>query len=105
MHSVRRKLGAQLAHEHPVDADYVVPVPDSGFSAAMGYSQESGIPLELGIIRNHYVGRTFIQPMQDTRDLGVRVKFNLLRDVLKGKRIICSGFSTLILMFPGRPIP
>jgi len=88
VHSVRRKLGSQLAHEHPVDADYVVPVPDSGFSAAMGYSQESGIPLELGIIRNHYVGRTFIQPMQDTRDLGVRVKFNLLRDVLKGKRII-----------------
>ncbi|MCX5695700.1 MAG: amidophosphoribosyltransferase [Candidatus Omnitrophica bacterium] len=88
VHSVRRKLGSQLAQEHPVDADFVVPVPDSGFSAAMGYSQESGIPLELGIIRNHYVGRTFIQPMQDTRDLGVRVKFNLLRDVLKGKRII-----------------
>ncbi|MDO8661904.1 MAG: amidophosphoribosyltransferase [Candidatus Omnitrophota bacterium] len=88
VHLVRRKLGAQLAHEHPADADFVVPVPDSGFSAAMGYSQESGIPLELGIIRNHYVGRTFIQPMQDSRDLGVRVKFNLLRDVLKGKRII-----------------
>jgi len=88
VHSVRRKLGSQLAQEHPVDADFVVPVPDSGFSAAMGYSHESGIPLELGIIRNHYVGRTFIQPMQDTRDLGVRVKFNLLRDVLKGKRII-----------------
>jgi len=88
VHSVRRKLGAQLAHEHPVDADFVVPVPDSGFSAALGYSQESGIPLELGIIRNHYVGRTFIQPAQDTRDLGVRVKFNLLKDILKGKRII-----------------
>ena len=88
VHSVRRKLGAQLAHEHPVDADFVVPVPDSGFSAAMGYSQESGIPLEMGIIRNHYVGRTFIQPAQDSRDLGVRVKFNLLRDVLRGKRII-----------------
>ena len=88
VHLVRRKLGAQLAHEHPVDADFVIPVPDSGFSAAMGYSQESGIPLELGIIRNHYVGRTFIQPAQDTRDLGVRVKFNILKDVLKGKRII-----------------
>ncbi|PIP19942.1 MAG: amidophosphoribosyltransferase [Candidatus Omnitrophica bacterium CG08_land_8_20_14_0_20_41_16] len=88
VHLVRRKLGAQLAREHPVDADFVVPVPDSGFSAAMGYSQESGIPLELGIIRNHYVGRTFIQPEQDLRNLGVRVKFNLLKDVLRDKRII-----------------
>ncbi len=88
VHMVRSKLGAQLAREHPVKADFVVPVPDSGFSAALGYSKESKIPLELGIIRNHYVGRTFIQPAQDTRDLGVRVKFNLLRDVLKGKRVI-----------------
>ena len=88
VHSVRRKLGEQLAKEHAVDADYVVPVPDSGFSAALGYSKESGIPLEMGIIRNHYVGRTFIQPAQDIRDLGVRVKFNLLKDILKGKRII-----------------
>ncbi|MDD5729751.1 MAG: amidophosphoribosyltransferase [Candidatus Omnitrophica bacterium] len=88
VHLVRRKLGEQLAREHPADADFVVPVPDSGFSAAMGYSGESGIPLEMGIIRNHYVGRTFIQPAQNTRDLGVRVKFNLLRDVLKGKRIV-----------------
>ena len=88
VHLVRRKLGEQLAREHPVDADFVVPVPDSGFSAALGYSKESGIPLEMGIIRNHYVGRTFIQPAQDARDLGVRVKFNLLRDVLKGKRIV-----------------
>lgn len=88
VHSVRRKLGEQLAKEHPVNADFVVPVPDSGFSAALGYSTESGIPLEMGIIRNHYVGRTFIEPAQDSRDLGVRVKFNLLKDVLKGKRII-----------------
>ena len=88
VHTVRRKLGAQLAREFPVRADFVVPVPDSGFSAALGYAQESGIPLEMGIIRNHYVGRTFIQPAQDTRDLGVRVKFNLLKDVLRGKRII-----------------
>ncbi len=88
VHSVRRKLGEELAREHPVEADFVVPVPDSGFSAALGYSQESGIPLEMGIIRNHYVGRTFIQPAQDARDLGVRVKFNLLKDVLRGKRII-----------------
>jgi len=88
VHLVRRKLGEQLAREHPVEADFVVPVPDSGFSAALGYSKESGIPLEMGIIRNHYVGRTFIQPVQDSRDLGVRVKFNLLKDVLKGKRIV-----------------
>ncbi len=88
VHLVRRKLGAQLAREYAVNADFVVPVPDSGFSAALGYSQESGIPLEMGIIRNHYVGRTFIEPAQDIRDLGVRVKFNLLRDVLKGKSIV-----------------
>lgn len=88
VHTVRRKLGEQLAKEHAVEADFVVPVPDSGFSAALGYSTASGIPLEMGIIRNHYVGRTFINPAQDSRDLGVRVKFNLLKDVLKGKRII-----------------
>jgi amidophosphoribosyltransferase len=88
VHTVRRKLGAKLAKEHPVEADFVVPVPDSGFSAALGYSQESGIVLEMGIIRNHYVGRTFIQPAQDSRDMGVRVKFNILKDILKGKRII-----------------
>ena len=88
VHIVRRKLGMQLAKEHPVQADFVVPVPDSGFSAALGYSQGSGIPLEMGIIRNHYVGRTFIQPAQDARDMGVRVKFNTLRSILKGKRII-----------------
>jgi len=88
VHTVRRKLGAQLAKEHPVDADFVVPVPDSGVSAALGYAQASGIPLEMGIIRNHYVGRTFIQPAQDSRDLGARVKFNILKDILKGKRII-----------------
>ena len=88
VHLVRRALGEQLAKEHPVDADFVVPVPDSGFSSALGYSQESGITLEMGIIRNHYVGRTFIQPMQNYRDLGVRVKFNILREVLKGKRVV-----------------
>jgi amidophosphoribosyltransferase len=88
VHTVRRKLGEELAKEHPAKADFVVPVPDSGFSAALGYSQQSAIPLEMGIIRNHYVGRTFIQPAQDSRDLGVRVKFNLLRDILRGKRIV-----------------
>lgn len=88
VHTVRSKLGAQLAKEYPVRADFVVPVPDSGYSAALGYSKKSGIPLEMGIIRNHYVGRTFIQPAQDSRDLSVRVKFNLLKGVLKGKRIV-----------------
>lgn len=88
VHVVRQKLGEQLAKEHPVKADFVVPVPDSGFSAAMGYSKSSGIPLEMGIIRNHYVGRTFIQPAQDSRELSVKVKFNLLKDVLRGKSII-----------------
>ncbi|HOU35722.1 MAG TPA: amidophosphoribosyltransferase [Candidatus Omnitrophota bacterium] len=88
VHTVRTSLGEQLAREYPVDADYVVPVPDSGYSAALGYAKQSGIPLEMGIIRNHYVGRTFIQPSQDSRDIGVRVKFNFMKDVLKGKRIV-----------------
>lgn len=88
VHVVRTKLGRELAKEAPIEADYVIPVPDSGFSAAIGYSRESGIPLELGIIRNHYVGRTFIQPAQDVRDLGVKVKFNILKELLRGKKII-----------------
>ena len=88
VHTVRTKLGQQLAKEFPVKADFVVPVPDSGYSAALGYAKQSGIPLEMGIIRNHYVGRTFIQPSQDSRDIGVRVKFNMIKDLLKGKRIV-----------------
>ncbi|PIQ89778.1 MAG: amidophosphoribosyltransferase [Candidatus Omnitrophica bacterium CG11_big_fil_rev_8_21_14_0_20_42_13] len=88
VYSVRKKLGAELAKEHYVDADLVIPVPDSGTSAAIGFSQASNIPMEMGIIRNHYIGRTFIQPSQHIRDLGVRVKFNLLRDIIKGKRVI-----------------
>jgi len=88
VHAVRRKFGEQLAREYPIVADLVVPVPDSGFSAALGYSKESRIPLEMGIIRNHYVGRTFIQPAQDSREIGARVKFNILKDILRGKRIV-----------------
>jgi len=88
VHLVRRKLGEALAKEHPVDADIVVPIPDSGTSAALGFSLASNIPLEWGVIRNHYVGRTFIQPQQHIRDLGVRVKFNILREVIKGKRVV-----------------
>lgn len=85
---VRMFLGEQLAREHPVKADLVTPIPDSGNFAAMGYSQQSGIPYAMGFIRNHYVGRTFIQPAQEIRDLKVRVKFNPIRSVVRGKRLV-----------------
>jgi amidophosphoribosyltransferase len=81
-------MGAQLAREAPADADVVVAVPDSGVPAAIGFAQESGIPYELGIIRNHYVGRTFIQPTQAIRDQGVRMKHSANRAVVAGKRIV-----------------
>jgi amidophosphoribosyltransferase len=84
----RRALGRQLAREHPVEADCVFSVPDSSNSAALGYAEESGIPLELGLIRNHYVGRTFIHPTQEGRDFKVRVKYNPVREVMDGKRVI-----------------
>ena len=83
----RKRLGRQLAHECPVDCDLVMPIPDSGSYAAIGFVEDSKIPLELGLIRNHYVGRTFIQPSQHIRDFRVRVKLNPIKDVLKGKRI------------------
>jgi len=85
---VRRRLGRQLAIEQAVDADIVISVPDSSNTAAMGYAEESGIKLEVGLIRNHYVGRTFIMPEQDVRDLDVKIKFNPVRGVLKGQRVI-----------------
>lgn len=88
VYAVRKRLGAELAREQPVEADFVIPVPDSGVSAAIGYSQESKIPLELGLIRNHYVGRTFIEPKQSIRDFGVKIKLNANADMLAGKRII-----------------
>jgi amidophosphoribosyltransferase len=88
VYSVRKAIGAQLALEAPVDADLVVPVPDSGVPAAIGYAQQSGIPFELGIIRSHYVGRTFIQPGDQIRHLGVKLKHNANRELIKGKRII-----------------
>ncbi len=88
VHKVRESLGQRLAYECPVDADIVVPVPDSGLGAAIGYSQASGIPLEWGFIRNHYVGRTFIQPSQEFREIGVKVKLNIMPQVVKGKRLI-----------------
>jgi len=84
----RRLLGQYLAQEYPVEADVVVPVPDSGVSAAIGYADESGIRLEFGLIRNHYVGRTFIEPRQSIRNFGVKVKLNPVREILKDKRIV-----------------
>jgi amidophosphoribosyltransferase len=84
----RKAFGRRLAWEAPVAADFVMPFPDSGTYAAVGYSQESGIPYELGMIRNHYVGRTFIQPTQSMRDFGVRVKLNPVKELLRGKEII-----------------
>ena len=84
----REAMGRQVAREAPVEADIVVPVPDSGVTAAMGYSFESGIPLQFGLIRNHYVGRTFIEPEQRVRDFGVKLKLNPVRAILKGKRVV-----------------
>ena len=88
VYQVRKSLGRQLARESGVDADMVTPVPDSGVPAAMGFSEESKIPLEFGLIRNHYVGRTFIEPQQTIRNFGVKIKLNAQRDVLQGKRVI-----------------
>ncbi len=84
----REELGRQLAREAPADADLVVPVPDSGVTAAMGYAAESGIPFRFGLIRNHYVGRTFIEPRQSVRDFGVKLKLNPVRSLLAGKRVV-----------------
>ena len=84
----REQLGRRLAREAPAEADIVVPVPDSGVHAAMGFSAESGIPFQLGLIRNHYVGRTFIEPEQRVRDFGVRLKLNPVRHLLEGKRVV-----------------
>ena len=88
VYNSRKKFGEQLAEESYVDADIVIPVPDSGVPSALGFSQKSGIPFEFGIIRNHYVGRTFIQPGQSVRDFGVKIKLNTQPDVLKNKRVI-----------------
>ncbi len=84
----REMMGRLLSHEKPVDADVVVPIPDSGVAAALGYSAESGIPFRHGLIRNHYVGRTFIEPSQAIRDFGVRLKLNPVREILKGKSVL-----------------
>ncbi|HEX8258460.1 MAG TPA: amidophosphoribosyltransferase [Allosphingosinicella sp.] len=88
VYSVRKRIGAELAIENPVEADYVVPVPDSGVPAAIGYAQQSGIPFELGIIRSHYVGRTFIQPSDQVRHLGVKLKHNANSALIQGKSLV-----------------
>jgi amidophosphoribosyltransferase len=88
VYEVRKELGRQLARESHVPADIVIPVPDSGVPAAIGYAEEAGIPFEMGLIRNHYVGRTFIEPQNSIRHFGVKVKLNALREVLDGKRIV-----------------
>jgi amidophosphoribosyltransferase len=88
VYMVRKEMGRQLAREHGVEADLVIAVPDSGVPAAMGYAEEAGLPFELGLIRNHYVGRTFIEPQQSIRHFGVKIKLNPVREILKGKRVI-----------------
>src|SRR5437660_2869113 len=88
VYDVRKTCGTELAREAPAAADVIVPVPDSGVPAAIGYAQAAGIPYELGIIRNHYVGRTFIEPTQHIRQLGVRLKHSANRAVVNGKRIV-----------------
>jgi len=85
---IRKMMGQRLAQEHPVDADIVVPVPDSGVPAALGYAEEAGIHFDMGLIRNHYVGRTFIEPRQSIRHFGVKIKLNPVRKLLEGKRVI-----------------
>jgi len=88
VYSVRKQMGRELACELPVDADMVVPVPDSGVAAALGYAQESGIPFEMAIMRNHYVGRTFIEPTQEIRDLKVKMKLSPIKHKIEGKRLV-----------------
>ena len=88
VHGVRKAMGRQLALEHPVEGDIVIPVPDSGVGAALGFSDTSGIAFEVGLIRNHYVGRTFIEPKQGIRHFGVKVKLNPLRETLGGRRVV-----------------
>jgi amidophosphoribosyltransferase len=89
VYTIRKAFGRQLARENPIEADLVIPIPDSGISAAIGYSQEAGIPFEMGLIRNHYVGRTFIEPKASIRHFGVKLKLNADHETVRGKRIVC----------------
>src|SRR5215217_5215757 len=84
----RHKMGKRLAVEQPADGDLVVPVPDSGVAAAIGYAAQSGLSFRFGLVRNHYVGRTFIEPKQSIRSFGVRIKLNPIRDLIHGKRVV-----------------
>ncbi len=88
VYQMRKNMGIELAREKPVEADLIVPVPDGGVPSAIGYSQESGIPFEMGIMRNHYIGRTFIEPTQEMRDLKVKMKLSPIVSMIKGKRVI-----------------
>ncbi|MCF6340392.1 MAG: amidophosphoribosyltransferase [Sulfurimonas sp.] len=88
VYQTRKNMGKELAHVKPVEADVVIPVPDGGVPSAIGYSQESGIPYEMGIMRNHYIGRTFIEPTQEMRDLKVKMKLSPMIDIIRGKRVI-----------------
>ena len=88
VHEFRKKLGRRLAIEHPVEADVVVPIPDSGTSAAIGFAEQSGIPFDMGMVRSHYVGRTFISPDQKLRELTVKIKLAPIREIINGKRIV-----------------
>jgi len=88
VYQTRKDMGKELAHIQPVEADIVIPVPDGGVPSAIGYAQESGIPYEMGIMRNHYIGRTFIEPTQEMRDLKVKMKLSPMTDIIKGKRVI-----------------
>ncbi len=88
VHTVRKEFGRLLALEHPCDADVVIPVPDSGMPPSLGYAEASGIPFELGLIRNHYVGRTFIEPEHSIRHFGVKLKLNPVREIIEGKRVV-----------------
>ncbi|GAG32684.1 unnamed protein product, partial [marine sediment metagenome] len=88
VHEFRKKLGRQLAKEHPADADVVIPVPDSGTSAAIGYAEQSKIPFDMGFVRSHYVGRTFITPDQKLRELEVKLKLAIVNEIVAGKRVV-----------------
>jgi amidophosphoribosyltransferase len=88
VNEIRTEFGRRLAQESAVEADVIVPIPDSGVCAAIGFSEASGIPMRMGLIRNHYVGRTFIEPQQSIRHFGVRVKLNPVRSILEGKRVV-----------------
>ena len=88
MSTLRKKLGRQLAREHPVQADLVTGVPDSSLTAASGFAEELGLPYEWGLIKNRYIGRTFLQPRQETRDIGVQLKLNPVKKVVQGKKVV-----------------